>query len=123
VAFKLEHVHLKSKDPDNTAKFYMEILGAKLIEQTSTHGGYRLSLDGLTVNITGFIADQTRQQQWGLEHFALETDDLEGDLAKLEAHGARELERMPNRIRGGDLQVCFVECPDGVQLELIETKS
>ncbi len=123
MAFKLEHLHVKSKDPDKTVRFYVDVLGAKLIKRTSVSAGYRVDLDGLVINVTGFAPYQTRPQQWGLEHVALETDDLEGDLAKLKANGARELERMPSPRPGDrDLQLCFVECPDGLQLELIESK-
>jgi predicted enzyme related to lactoylglutathione lyase len=54
-----------------------------------------------------------------MEHFALDTDDLDGAVAQLKAHGARVLEQM---VSGNGRRICFLEGPDGVQLELIETK-
>ena len=36
MAFKLNHVHLKSPDPQKTAKFYVNTLGANILEETTT---------------------------------------------------------------------------------------
>ncbi|MBI3329818.1 MAG: VOC family protein [Nitrospinae bacterium] len=118
MAFKLNHVHLKTPDPQQTAKFYVENLGATIVSEIGTRG-VRLNLHGLTLNITTLIADQTRQQVYGMEHFALDTDDLDGVVAKLTANGARVMEQM---VSGTGRRICFLEGPDGVQLEIIEMK-
>jgi predicted enzyme related to lactoylglutathione lyase len=116
MAFTLNHVHLKSQDPQQAAKFYVENLGATIVSEIGTRG-YRLDLHGLTVNLTTHVEDQTRQQLYGMEHFALNTDDMDGTLAKLTANGARVLEQM---VSGNGRRICFLEGPDGVQLEIIE---
>jgi predicted enzyme related to lactoylglutathione lyase len=54
-----------------------------------------------------------------MEHFALDTDDLDGALAQLKANGARVLEEM---VSANGRRICFLAGPDGVQLEIIETK-
>src|SRR5262245_46437034 len=118
MAFKLNHVHLKTTNPQQTAKFYVETLGATIVSEAG-NGGYRLNLHGLTLNVTDFAENQTRQQVYGMEHFALNTDDLDGTVAKLKANGARVLEEM---VSGTGRRICFLEGPDGVQLELIETQ-
>ena len=33
MTLKLNHLHLKTEDPDKTAKFYVENLGAKIVRQ------------------------------------------------------------------------------------------
>jgi catechol 2,3-dioxygenase-like lactoylglutathione lyase family enzyme len=116
--FTLNHVHLKTRDPEKTAKFYVETLGAKMVGQAG-NSGYRLDLHGLSLNVTKFIESQTRQQVYGMEHFALNTDDLDGTVAKLKANGAKVLEEMTS---GNGRRICFLEGPDGVQLEIIEMK-
>ena len=113
---KLNHVHLKTPNPEQTAKFYVETLGATMVAQTG-NGGYRLNLHGVTLNVTNFAENQKRQQVYGMEHFALDTDDLDGTVAKLTANGARILEQM---VSGNGRRICFLEGPDGVQLEIIE---
>jgi catechol 2,3-dioxygenase-like lactoylglutathione lyase family enzyme len=118
MAMRLNHVHLKTRDPQQTAKFYMETLGATMVSEIGARG-YRLNLHGLTLNITTLIEEQKRQQHYGVEHFALDTDDLDGTVAKLKANGARVLEEM---VGSNGRRICFLEGPDGVQLEIIEMK-
>ncbi len=124
MAFKLEHLHVKTRDPQATARFYMEALGAKLIEATHGESHFRLDLHGLTLNVTNHIEEQRREQRYGLEHFALQTDDLDGTVAKLKALGARVLEEWVSPVPDKEhARVCFLEGPEGVQLELIEVKT
>ena len=119
MSLKLNHVHLKTKDPDKTAQFYVDSLGAKIVSQSS-NGGYRLDLHGLSLNVTTFIESQTREQKYGMEHIAIDTDELDALVEKLKAQGINILEQ--TSISGGR-RVCFFEGPDGVQLEFIEMKA
>ena len=67
--------------------------------------------------MTTFVEEQTREQSYGIEHIAFETDDVSGVVRELEAGGARILE---SRVwEGGETH--FLEGPDGVQLELFGT--
>jgi catechol 2,3-dioxygenase-like lactoylglutathione lyase family enzyme len=116
VAIGVHHVHLKSRDPRGTMQFYVDNLGATLIAEVPGRG-YRVNLHGLTLNITGLIADQTREQQYGIEHVAVDTDDYAGTLARLRAGGVRILEELPPT---NGRHVCFLEAPDGAQIEVIE---
>jgi catechol 2,3-dioxygenase-like lactoylglutathione lyase family enzyme len=118
MSFKLNHVHLKTSDPKKTAQFYIDTLGAKLVAEIGNRG-YRLDLHGLILNVTTFVADQTRQQVYGMEHFAIETDDLAGVVTKLTANGARVLEELATN---DGRKICFLAGPDGVQLELLEMR-
>ena len=38
MAFKLNHVHLKTPDPQKTAQFYVDTLGAKIIGEAGANG-------------------------------------------------------------------------------------
>jgi catechol 2,3-dioxygenase-like lactoylglutathione lyase family enzyme len=120
MAFKMEHVHLKSRDPAKTARFYIENFGATLVEATHGDTRFRLDLHGLTLNVTGFIEYQKREQRYGIEHLSLQTDDMDGALAKIEASDGRLLEQLTVKIRGRERRVAFVESPDGIQVELVE---
>jgi catechol 2,3-dioxygenase-like lactoylglutathione lyase family enzyme len=118
MTFKLNHVHLKTKDPERTAKFYVDTLGATIVGRAGT-GGYRLDLHGLALNVTRFLETQTREQKYGMEHIAIDTDELDALVAKLQAQGINILEET---VVSGGRRVCFFEGPDGVQLEFIEMK-
>jgi len=117
MALELNHVHLKTHDPEKTAKFYVDTLGAKIVGPAGSNG-YRLDLHGLALNVTTFL-NQSREQKYGMEHIAIDTDELDTVVEKLKAQGINILEE--TTISGGR-RVCFFEGPDGVQLEFIEMK-
>jgi len=79
--------------------------------------GFRLDLHGLTVNVTKHIESQTRDQVYGIEHIAIDTDDLDNVVANLEKNGTRILEET---VVGNGRRVCFFEGLQGVQLEVLE---
>jgi catechol 2,3-dioxygenase-like lactoylglutathione lyase family enzyme len=118
MTLKLNHLHLKTRDPDKTAKFYVDTLGAKIVNQ-NPNGGYRLDLHGLSLNVTKFLETQKRAQKYGMEHIAIDTDELDAIVAKLKGQGIHILEET---VVSGGRRVCFFEGPDGVQLEFIEMK-
>jgi catechol 2,3-dioxygenase-like lactoylglutathione lyase family enzyme len=118
MTLKLNHLHIKTKDPEKTARFYIDTFGAKILSK-SPRGGYRLDLLGLDLNVTDFLADQTREQKYGMEHIAIDTDELDALIKKLEDQGIRILEKT---VVSGGRRVCFFEGPDGVQLEFIEIR-
>jgi catechol 2,3-dioxygenase-like lactoylglutathione lyase family enzyme len=115
MAFGIQHLHLKTRDPKQTAQFYIDNFGATMKAEIPGRG-FRLDLHGLQLNITGLIASQNHEQHYGIEHVALETDDYAGTLAKLRANGVKILEELANNGR----HVCFLEAPDGAQMEVIE---
>jgi catechol 2,3-dioxygenase-like lactoylglutathione lyase family enzyme len=116
MAFGTHHVHVKTRDPKQTMQFYVDHLGATLLADMGARG-YRVNLHGLQLNITGLIDSQRREQHYGIEHIAVDTDDYTGTLAQLRAKGVRILEELPPN---NGRRVCFLEAPDGVQIEVIE---
>ncbi len=116
MAVSVHHVHLKTRDPKGTMQFYVDNLGATLIAEVGSRG-YRVNLHGLTINISTLIDTQTREQHYGIEHLAVDTDDYPGMLARLRANGVRILEELPPT---NGRRVCFFEAPDGAQVEVIE---
>ncbi|MGH7036821.1 MAG: VOC family protein [Stellaceae bacterium] len=116
MAYEIQHVHLKTRDPKATAQFYIDNFGARLLAEIPGRG-VQISLSGLQLNITTLIEAQKREQRYGIEHIALETDDYSGMLARLRQNGATILEELtanPGR------RVCFIAAPDGAQMEVIE---
>jgi predicted enzyme related to lactoylglutathione lyase len=116
MAYGIQHVHLKTRDPKATMQFYIDNFGAALKAEIPGRG-FRLDLHGLQLNITTLIASQSHEQHYGIEHIAVDTDDYDSTLARMRSNGVKILEEMaPNNGR----RVCFVEAPDGAQMELIE---
>ena len=94
----------------------MDTLGAKIIGEAGANG-LRLDLHGLTLNVTRFIESQKHEQKYGIEHIAIDTDDMPALVEKLKASGAKILEETTV---GNGRKVCFFEGPDGVHLEFLE---
>ena len=42
MAFKLNHVHLKAPDPQKTDQFYVNTLGANILEETTVGNGRKV---------------------------------------------------------------------------------
>jgi catechol 2,3-dioxygenase-like lactoylglutathione lyase family enzyme len=112
----VHHVHVKTRDPKRTVQFYVDNLGATLTADRGARG-YTVNLHGLQLNITPIIDSQTREQHYGLEHIAVDTDDYAGTLATFRANGVRVLEELPPT---NGRRVGFLEGPDGTQIEVIE---
>jgi catechol 2,3-dioxygenase-like lactoylglutathione lyase family enzyme len=108
-------MHLKTRDqPD--VQFYVDNLETRWCNKVGSRG-YRVNLHGLMLNITTLIDAQTREQHYGMEHIAVDTDDYPGTIARFRANGVRVLEELPPT---NGRRVCFLEAPDGAQIEVIE---
>jgi catechol 2,3-dioxygenase-like lactoylglutathione lyase family enzyme len=116
MAFAVHNVHLKTRDPKQTMQFYVDNLGATLVADRGPRG-YQVNLHGLTLNITPILDTQSREQHYGMEHLAVDTDDYAGTLARFRANGVRVLEELPPT---NGRRVGFLQAPDGVQIEVIE---
>ena len=77
MGLSLNHVHLKTPDPQKTAQFYIDTLGATKIADVGDIG-VRLDLHGLTLNVTKHIETQTRDQKYGIEHIAIDATISKG---------------------------------------------
>ncbi len=122
MAFRMNHLHLKSPDPKKTAEWYVKYVGAKVVsERTDPNGkpAFRLDLHGVPLNVTGYIASQKLEQHFGLEHVAIDAEDFAGEVAKIKTSSAKILEE---RQLPDGRKVCFFEGPEGIRLEFLEIK-
>jgi catechol 2,3-dioxygenase-like lactoylglutathione lyase family enzyme len=122
MSYRVNHLHIKTPDPHKTAQWYVDYLGAKVVSERKSPSGrpiLRLDLHGVPLNVTGYIEGQRLEQHYGLEHVAVDTDDLAGEVEKIKASGAKILEE---RSLPDGRRVCFFEGPDGVRLEFLEMR-
>jgi lactoylglutathione lyase len=123
-AFKYDHVHLRSPDPEETARFYERMFGAEIIRSVQSDGRERidLNLGGLTV----FIAKADPEKVGappeppfqGLEHLGLAVHPIDEAVAELKKKGA-EVTREPTTIRPG-VRIAFIRGPQNVHIELLD---
>jgi catechol 2,3-dioxygenase-like lactoylglutathione lyase family enzyme len=129
--YRINHIHLKSPDPRKTAEWYTTAFGFKIVGDETRVFGDRfvrcLSEDGaLAVNISGArtgerLGPGDAGAHFGLEHFGFDSQDVDGDIARLQGLGATLLEG-PIQVPGGP-RIAFLRGPDDTRLELVERKT
>jgi catechol 2,3-dioxygenase-like lactoylglutathione lyase family enzyme len=123
--YHFEHIHLVSRDPEATARYYQRMFDAQIITSDGPDGKPRidLDLDGLTlfihrVNPDDAMPEAPRERYVGLDHFGLRVDDLDRTTADLRNRGA-EFALEPTTLRPG-LRIAFLRAPENVRIELLE---
>lgn len=121
----LLHTMIRVKDLERSVTFYTEVLGMnerrrKVLEKADATLVFLADEAGhhpieLTYNHDG--RDYDLGNQFG--HFAFGVPDLEEARAELAGH-AVEFTRGPYQVGGGSY-IAFIEDPDGIEIELIET--
>jgi catechol 2,3-dioxygenase-like lactoylglutathione lyase family enzyme len=122
-SFRIDHVHLRSPNPEAAARFYVEVLGARQVSQVEVGGALRVVVDlgGLPLFIEQVEPGTPvppKPPFIGMEHIGLAADDLEAAAARLRSRGV-SFTVEPKEVRPG-VRVAFVEGPDGVTIELIQ---
>lgn len=123
--FKFNHVHIYSRNPMATARYYERMFGAKIIESVQSDGKPRIDLDmnGVSVFLLRIapdaeMPDSPAAPHLGLDHFGFTVDDLDKAAAELKRKGA-VFTVEPNTIRPG-VRIAYVQGPENVRVELVE---
>ena len=123
-SFTWDHVHLRSPNPEETAKWFERMLGAEVI-RTMQQGAPRIDLKvgGADVFIApvapgdGVNTPPTTPYQ-GLDHFGLTCSGIDAIAADLKAKGV-EFTKEVTQARPG-VRICFIRGPQGISIELLE---
>lgn len=122
--FNWEHIHLRSPDPEATAEWYRDKLGAEVFTNPQADGSMRidLSLAGQKVFIAkaqpGKAAEAPSSPYLGLDHFGLTVSDIQAAVAELKAKGVRFT--MDVTVNRPGVQIAFMTGPQNVSIELIQ---
>lgn len=117
MTLRLDHLHIYATDPEAMAAGYAA-LGATRRKEVRTANGLRIVLDlpGLAL-----FVEQSPDGSTGIDHLAMASDDLDGDLAAVVAAGGRIL--TGPREAGPGLRIAFVELADGKRAELLQRQA
>lgn len=124
--FTYDHIHLRSLDPEKTARFYEHMFGAQIVRSVQD-GQPRidLKLGGADIFIapvapTSKVNPPPVTPYQGLDHFGLRVTDIDTVYAELKARGA-EFTMELTETRPG-VRICFLRGPEGVSIEVLERK-
>jgi catechol 2,3-dioxygenase-like lactoylglutathione lyase family enzyme len=128
LSYSINHIHIKSRSPKETADWYAAAFGFRILTDEVRPFGDRFircqaQNDGILVIFSGPRSGETlgpgdADPHYGLEHFALDTPDIKGDVERLQKLGA-ELVEGPMSMPGG-VQAAFLKTPGEVRVELIQ---
>ena len=128
MGYRINHIHLKAPDPRRTAEWYVKafdftivadevrVFGDRFIRCQSGEGGMAVNISGARTGET--LGPGDARPHHGLEHFGVDSTDIEADIERLGGLGAALLEGpivMPN---GG--RIAFLQGPDDTRLELVQ---
>lgn len=115
-----DHVHIRTPDPEATAQWFAEMLGAEIVR---TPVRIELRLGGNSIYLAAVAAGDgvnpppvTPYQ--GLDHFGLAVQGLDALVASLKAKGVEFTEEV-HEVRPG-VRICFIRGPQGISIELLE---
>lgn len=115
-----DHVHIRTPDPDATARWFADMLGAEIVPSPARIdvrlGGNSIFLTPVSAGDGINPAPVTPYQ--GLDHFGLAVQGLDALVADLKAKGVQFMEDV-REVRPG-LRVCFIRGPHGISIELLE---
>jgi len=124
-SFDYDHVHLRSPDPEETARYYQRMFGAEIIKSVQSDGRERvdMKLGGVMMFIAQVppdaeLAEKADGSFVGLDHLGLCVADLDAAAAELKAKGA-EFTVEPRTIRPG-VHIAFVRGPQNVLIEILQ---
>ena len=130
--YHYDHIHLRSTDPDATARFFATMFGAEITRSTYPAGTLYPGQLRVTMRLGGQkvlvapthphdpMTPAPRFPYYGLEHIGLTVDDVDAACAELHAKGA-DIAIGP-LTRDPGTRLAFVRGPDGVMVELVQRR-
>ncbi len=125
---RIDHVAIAVRDVESAAKRYQQALGVERIEYEDIESeGVRvaiLRLENCRIELIqptdagGPIARFLEKKGEGLHHMALETDDIEGEVARMEGCGIQFLGRVRPGSEGTRITFVHPKSLHGVLTEL-----
>ena len=130
MAYAINHVHIRSADPHASAAWYEEYFGAKVLSAREVMPGtITISMDAggpVRLNISSKPEGTPDEpavaglNRLGLEHFGFAVDDIDADMARMDAAGIRVVLPITEVPGGGRLS--YIEGPDNVLIELVQRR-
>lgn len=123
------HTMIRVGDLDASLRFYVEVLGMKLLRRKDyPEGRFTLAFIGYGDESSHTAIELTHNWDTssydignGFGHIAIEVDDVYAACEKIRAQGGK-IVREAGPMKHGETVLAFVEDPDGYRIELLGPK-
>lgn len=123
-----DHIHIYSKNPQESADFYVNNFQAEEVYKKEGYGGTRvyLALGGQIIVLGPLPADRvvtesgqdSHKHHHGLDHFGIRVKNLDVAIKELKDQG---VEIIAEPVKGSSgVSYAFIKAPDGVIIELTQ---
>jgi lactoylglutathione lyase len=126
--FEYDHIHLKSPDPETTAKYYERMFGAEILRLTYSDGEPRIgiTLGGILLYISNTrgkpaALSSSERPFMGMEHIGFVVDDVDA-MADALRHKGAVITQEPHSPKPG-VRNAYILGPENVHIELINRDS
>ena len=124
---RILHTMLRVGDLENSLRFYIEVLGMKLLRRKDYPSGrFTLAFVGFGNESENTVLELTHNWDTthyeigeGYGHIALGVKDIYSTCKSIQKNGG-QLVRDPGAMKHGTTVIAFVEDPDGYKIELIQ---
>ena len=133
-----DHIHIISPDPDAAARWYEDVLGARIASNHEVRGAAQINvrLAGMSLLIRGQrpgetpdsvspmqqFSDYASHNNWGTDHFGYTyKGDLYAWCEELKTRGAT-FSVEPYEFNPGTV-ICYLAAPDGVSIEIVQARN
>lgn len=126
--FSVDHIHLVSPNPAETAKWYSEKFEAPVVKSGYVKGALQtaVSFGDFLVLVRGERPEEKAAEKkpitWGIDHFGLSVSgNFDEFCSSLKQKGV-VFSLDPTNINP-DTRIAFINAPDGVSVELVNRKN
>ena len=124
---RLLHTMLRVGDLEKSKVFYTDVLGMKLLREmevpagrfTLAFVGYGDEKDSTVLELTHNWDTDHYDLGEGYGHIAIGVDDVYATCDEIRRRGGT-IVREPGPMKGGSVNLAFVEDPDGYKIEILE---
>jgi lactoylglutathione lyase len=130
--FQFDHLHLRSADPDATARFFETMFDAEVTRSTYKPGTLYPGQMRVTMKVGGQkiliapthphdpMAPAPAFPHYGLEHIGFTVENLDASIAVLRAKGADVA--IGPLTRDAGTYLAFIRGPEGIMVELVQQR-
>lgn len=124
--YTFNHIHVFCSDIKKTERWFVDGMGAELVERRESRGvpASVLNLGGARILLRGAREGENLApagaQHFGADHFGLGVADADATVAELRRRGV-EIEVEPWDF-SAESRIAFVKGPDNVRIELVQPR-